>query len=284
MNNTEMNGGTAPERWIAGELNRYREHRRRLAVRLGQMQNVSDSERLTYSIRKGKRYYSELIYRDGVRRKRYIGNESKQEVAEIKEKRFLKAALKKLDERISMLEKGAGMLVPVDPEKINEELPEVYRLSPEKIRMVFGQGEEEAWYESAVAEKARMDAKYGIKYRDDLKHMAKDGTRMRSKSEVLIANEFISRGIPYVYEMPVFAGNILMHPDFCFYSYSRGRVMLWEHAGKLGDSDYMTGFSDKMDTYIRKGFVPCVDILFTFDTKRGDLDTRMIDAIIDEYR
>lgn len=45
----------------------------------------------------------------------------------------------------------------------------------------------------------------------------------------------------------------------------------------------MENFVKNISTYIYGGYVPCVDVVFTFDTIAGDLDTRTIDAIIDEY-
>ena len=270
--------------WIDSELKTCRELHYRLSRRLNRMHPSVVEERLTCSGKEGRVYYSEVWVEDGERKTRYLGNGDNREVVEIKEKRFLKKALSVLDSRIKALEGGGELILPIDFEEINESLPKVYRLSPEQISRIVGPDAEEKWFRAAVAEKEIIDERIGIVNPEGLIHRAKDGTLMRSKSETSIANELINRGIPYIYEMPVKIKNIWMHPDFMFYSHSRMKPMMWEHAGMLGDEGYMESFSFRMDTYIRGGFVPCVDILFSFDTKDGRIDSRMIDAIIDEYR
>lgn len=270
---------------LAGnELGSCRNMRNRLSRRLHRFPAVGADDQLSFYCCNGRMYYSLIWYENGKKRKRYLGTADNREVMEIQERRFISKALELLDKRIGMLESCNETLSPLDFDAVNNSLPKAYRLQSEHITNVIGPDAEERWYTKALKEKTADDARYGIRYAEKRIHQAKDGTLMRSKSEVSIANELINRGIPYLYEKPIMINHFVMHPDFMFYSFSRMKPMIWEHSGMLGDPKYMNDFSARMDNYIRGGLVPCVDILFSFDTIDGSIDTRIIDAIIDEYR
>ncbi len=278
-----MNNSYWAENYISDEIKKCKALHYRFSRHFARIAVQPVLEVLTSTQKNGVRYYSETWLEDGERKTRYIGREDNSEVKTIKEKHFLKKALQKLDTHMTQLGKASDMIMPFDYNEVNDSLPKVYRLMPEHLKDIAGPTEEEKWYEAALEEKAAIDNKYGISYESDLTHKAKDGTRTRSKSEVAIYNEFLLRGKPCIYEMPAHVGPYLMHPDFTFYSNRYNKVIMWEHAGMLGDPDYMNSFSERTDRYIRAGFVPCVDIIFTFDTMRGDIDTGMIKTLLDEY-
>ena len=282
MNN--MNNLDRAELWIENEIKSYKDTHRRLSKRLGALTHSINDERLSYCVKNGSRYFSEVWVEDGVRKSRYLGPEDDREVLEIQEKRFIRKALPVLERKIRMLEAGVNEIGAIDFLKLNESMPKVYRLPDAQVKKIIGPDAEEKWYAKAVKEKAADDERFGISRPQDLIHTAKDGTKTRSKSEMAIANELINRGIPYLYEKPTSVRNYLLHPDFTFYSYSRMKPMIWEHAGMMGDEGYRRSFEERMDLYMRGGLVPCVDVIITFDTTDGRLDARVIDAIIDEYR
>ena len=72
---------------------------------------------------------------------------------------------------------------------------------------------------------------------------------MRSKSEMLLANEFTRRGMYFEYEEP--ADKVLdALPDFTFPDY--GNIVL-EHLGLLTDPNYFERWETKAKEYERKG-------------------------------
>ena len=219
----------------------------------------------------------------GQKKSRYLGKEDNTTVKLIQEKHFYELALKELNNHISMLEAFQEKDLIFDPAIVNNKLPRAYRLSDENLEKVIGPDEEDKWYSEAQRKKAESYEKASDYYKAAHKHNAKDGTPMRSKSEVHIGNALIDKGVRYVYEMPLRVMGLPVEPDFAFYSHSRGRVMLWEHAGMLGDEEYRRDFADRLNIYIKAGYVPCVDLILTFDTTDGNIDTRLIDAVIDEY-
>ena len=268
---------------LAEETARCKALHYRFAKRLSRIAISPGFETLSYTVKNGKKYYSEVWFEDGARKTKYYGAEENPEVRLIQEKHFLKKALAELDRHMEKLKVLEG-LSRFECSKINDRLPKAYRMSEAHLKELEGPDEEERWYAYASAEKEEIERRQGVWYQGDRRHTAKDGTKMRSKSEVSIANEFFERGKPYIYEFPRDVGPFTLHPDFTFYSNRYGRVIHWEHAGLLGDPGYMEDFSRRVDTYISIGLVPCVDVIFTFDNINGDIDTRLIERLLDEYQ
>jgi ATP-dependent DNA helicase DinG len=75
------------------------------------------------------------------------------------------------------------------------------------------------------------------------------GFRVRSKSEMLLANEFTQRGMYFEYEEPS-DDALPALPDFSFPDY--GGVVL-EHLGLLTDADYLARWEEKAAAYERQG-------------------------------
>ena len=59
--------------------------------------------------------------------------------------------------------------------------------------------------------------------------------------------------------------------------------MLLEHCGLLGSDKYVRRFNWKLQTYIRNGYIPWRDVFFTFDDLNGNIDTRAISQLMDNY-
>ena len=268
---------------ISREIDRCKRLRYRFLRRYNRLSEMRLPEALRFTEKKGKKYYSEMWSENGQKKSRYLGKNENETVQLVQEKHFYELALKQLDEHIDVLEAFQKNELIFDPSAANDELPRAYRLSDESLEKAMGPDEEEKWYSEAKKKRAESYKKASDYYKAAHKHYAKDGTPMRSKSEVNIANALIDWGIKYVYEMPLRVMGLPFEPDFSFYSHSRGKVMLWEHAGMLGDEEYRRDFAERLSIYIKAGYVPCVDLILTFDTTDGNLDTRLIDAVIEEY-
>ena len=63
--------------------------------------------------------------------------------------------------------------------------------------------------------------------------LTSDGRRVRSKSELIIAEVLISMGIPFRYEYPKTIGKILVHPDFTCLNVRTRKEFIWEHFGMV---------------------------------------------------
>ena len=106
--------------------------------------------------------------------------------------------------------------------------------------------------------------------------------RMRSKSEVLIANALIKRGIPYKYECPVtIGGGMVLYPDFTILDIKNRKVKYWEHLGKMGDMSYVSRNMWKLDEYKKVGIYLGINLFVTYESMQKALGTGEIDKVIE---
>lgn len=90
----------------------------------------------------------------------------------------------------------------------------------------------------------------------DLKRIytTKDGTLVRSKSEVIISNLLSAAGITYEYEKKLYyAENKWIEPDFTI-TLADGMQIYWEHLGMMGREEYDARWAEKIDIY--KNYFP----------------------------
>jgi hypothetical protein len=81
-------------------------------------------------------------------------------------------------------------------------------------------------------------------------HEALSGDMLRSKSEVIIANQLHEQNIPFRYEQPLFAGDgTLRLPDFTVTW--KGKTFFWEHLGMLDLTEYAEEWKVKRAWYDR---------------------------------
>ncbi len=110
------------------------------------------------------------------------------------------------------------------------------------------------------------------------------GEHVRSKSEVLIANELYRHGIPYRYEYPVYCGGVLMAaPDFNCLNIRLRKEYYWEHLGMMGKEEYANRNAAKIEKYTLAKDFDETSLILTFETDRHPLNTRVIEEKIRKY-
>lgn len=103
--------------------------------------------------------------------------------------------------------------------------------------------------------------------------------RMRSKSEVIIANLLYSLGIPYKYECPLKLDNgVVIHPDFTILNKRTREVFILEHLGMMGDEKYAADNTEKYNELILSGYIPGVNLLISLETNDIPLNTVALEA------
>lgn len=107
------------------------------------------------------------------------------------------------------------------------------------------------------------------------------GERVRSKSEVIIANALAKHGIPYRYEYPVKLKNYgVVYPDFCCLNVRRRKEVYWEHAGIMDDPEYAAHFVAKFNDYAQNGIVMGKNLIITMEGAGSPLNSKIIEQII----
>ena len=105
--------------------------------------------------------------------------------------------------------------------------------------------------------------------------------RVRSKSEVIIADRLNAKGIPYKYECPLKIGNETIHPDFSILKMSIKKVVYYEHCGKMDDPEYTKDMSERSHLYTSAKIFQGDRLFYTFETSDDPLDIKMLDEFIE---
>lgn len=129
------------------------------------------------------------------------------------------------------------------------------------------------------------------------------GERVRSKSEVIIADTLARLGIPYRYEFPLElkvccrardcdsrGGEkrasrrlAVFYPDFTCLNLRTRREFIWEHFGLMSDAEYVASAIEKLETYCDNGIFPGDGLLITMETQERPLNPATAEAIAKKY-
>ena len=142
------------------------------------------------------------------------------------------------------------------------------------------------------------------------------GERVRSKSEVIIADTLTRLGIPYHYEFPLTlksggrgqsAGTspqnnstsqqnedtssqnagarskITIYPDFLCLNIRTRQEFIWEHFGLMDDADYSAQVARKLNTYNENGIFPGHNLIITVETALLPPNTKHIENLINTF-
>lgn len=114
-------------------------------------------------------------------------------------------------------------------------------------------------------------------------HITANGERVRSKSEVAIANALKEHGVPYHYEYPLFINGIEYRPDFTCINLRSRRIYVWEHFGIMDDPEYARSSIEKIYKYEANGYIPGKNYIMTFETSRLPLNSITIKRRIQDF-
>lgn len=110
------------------------------------------------------------------------------------------------------------------------------------------------------------------------------GERVRSKSEILIANALQKHQIPYRYEYPLYLKQYgTIYPDFTVLNVRKRKEYLWEHMGMLDDENYRDYALDKITAYEKNGIFPGDNLILSHETLKTPINLKIIEKIIFQY-
>lgn len=105
--------------------------------------------------------------------------------------------------------------------------------------------------------------------------------RVRSKSEIIIADTLNRFNVPYRYECPLqIRGCGTVHPDFTCLNIRTRKEFLWEHNGKMSDADYADYATKRIDMYTLAGYSADENLILTYETVNKPLNSRVIEYYI----
>ena len=119
-------------------------------------------------------------------------------------------------------------------------------------------------------------------FEEKLIHKTLRGELVRSKSEVIIANELFNRGINYEYEQDLELKNgERRSPDFTIEVKEKRMTYYWEHLGMMSDPSYRQRWENKKKLYAENGIVEGYNLLISQDGLDGSFDSSQIAKLID---
>ena len=113
--------------------------------------------------------------------------------------------------------------------------------------------------------------------------------RVRSKSEVIIADTLARHGVPYRYEYPLKLKSgrdgafRTIHPDFLCLNVRTRAEFYWEHFGLMDDPDYLERTLVKLKDFAENKILSGKNLLFTMESTACKLSTRQIENLINEF-
>ncbi len=113
-----------------------------------------------------------------------------------------------------------------------------------------------------------------------------NGERVRSKSELIIADRLKSAGIPYYYERKFTFYNEenrdteTWFPDFQMFNVRTRKKYYWEHFGIMDNPDYCASCQYKLETYSKHGIVMGNNLIVTMESSKHNLNVSYIDRLI----
>ena len=178
------------------------------------------------------------------------------------------------------LQRIDDLLEHYEPKQLEEAYASLHPLRRELItpRVLTDELFAEKWQNITYSRK-------GFDPKDTSDFFTEKGERVRSKSEMLLANHFLSRGIPYHYEYPLhlFNRSLTYHPDFTLLNSRTRKTYFWEHLGRMDNEDYAVNAMTRINNYVRNGIIPGRDLIFTHETNKESLSMSIIDIYIDTF-
>lgn len=115
-------------------------------------------------------------------------------------------------------------------------------------------------------------------------YISNNGIRVRSKSELIIANMLEQKGVPYRYEYPLMLKGIgTVRPDFTCLNIRTRKEYIWEHFGMMDNISYSNKNIAKIEAYEQSGYFLGKNMIMTFETSQHAISSNILKAMIEEY-
>ncbi len=212
------------------------------------------------------------LYYQGDKTIKYLRKNDSKTIKNLIQKKYLKMVQKAAKQEVKALSKAIELYPRTRMERVYEELPSELK---EHALPIIPDDDQFAAKWQAEPFKPKPFKKGAPKY------YTLKGERVRSKSEVIIADRLFAKGIPYKYECPLWVGNGLIHPDFTILRMSDRKVVYHEHCGKMTDPEYTKDIPERANKYTRIGIFQGDRLFYTFESAECPLDIEALDAFIE---
>lgn len=230
---------------------------------------------LQHTYRDRKQVFFQAINESG-RRKRVSISRRHDLIDSLARKKYLETESSFLLSNMNALETMLAHYVDITPDIILQSLPQRYRDLPED--RFFAAYHDPVEMEKKFREWAEEPFEQSTYRPWEKTHTTIRGLKVRSKSEVIISERLDIHSLPARYEQMLYFQQYSFSPDFTILT--RHGLKYWEHCGKVNDPEYMRHHKWKMTMYDRMGIVPWKNLIVTYDTVEGGIDSRIIESEI----
>lgn len=112
-------------------------------------------------------------------------------------------------------------------------------------------------------------------YPERLQYAVKLGFKVRSKSEVIIADKLYEAGILFHYEEQLLLSENASYPDF-FVPVTLVEKFAWEHFGAMDNDNYFHRTRGKIHTYLDHQWFPGINMITTYETRKQPLSEELV--------
>ena len=212
----------------------------------------------------------------------YVKKEKHDEVNRIKEARFLKEAIRRIDIDIGLIKSLDDGFLPFDMRSVSESLPKAYRLQIPPVSKMYKEASDK-W----LAERLAYQKLIPENYPQSKKHTTSDGVKVKTLSEFALYEMFKSAGLTQIYELPFAPADYgpNMYPDFTILSpIDLKSEIIVEFAGMMDKYNYREDFAKRVGRYIDSGYIPGVNLFFVFGGRDGSIDSLQVNKIIADIK
>lgn len=225
---------------------------------------------LVQTVQHGKAYLTQTRYTNG---KRFRTSLSKrpQIVSGLIKAHFIRSEIAVLEADIHELQRLLSKLSCKTRTDIIFELQQKYSLIDKSfIASAVSESADDGWSQEPYEQ---------LEYKNETKnHITSRGLKVRSKSELIIAELLYSFGIPFRYDQVLYIGNSKIAPDFTI-KRSDGKIFYWEHCGLMTDPEYRNHQLQKTRLYYSEDIGPWDNLIVTYD-ENGFVNASEIEHII----
>ena len=227
-----------------------------------------------HSVRHGKSFQYYIRTLAGQTNGRYLRKEETGLVQALAQKGYDAALLRKIEQEHRLLTQYLKRF-PSEPLRASEGL--IPKAEQTFVKPVFLNDDDyvRQWLSFPYAGRGFSD--------DTPVYLTKNNERVRSKSEILIANALSDLGVPYRYECPLTLGNRTIHPDFTALNVRRRKTYYIEHLGLMTDPDYCEHALEKISRYEAAGIYPGEQLILFHETQLHPLDIRLMNQLLRHY-
>lgn len=209
---------------------------------------------------------------------KYLSVKEKKLIQELQQKSYNEKILFVLKKQVSCLRKTLSFL--------KEESPEVVfnHLSEEKQKLTIPVTLSNEEYAKQWQSKKYEAPGFS---ENSLLYVTQSGLRVRSKSEIIIADLLQQKKVPFLYEFPLelktFYGKKIFHPDFCCLNLRTRQEFYWEHFGMMDDPEYSANAVGKLKIFNENHFKQGKNLIITMESQSNPLTAKETLRVIEDF-